>query len=98
MASIGRIDDAVNASRRAIRLDPAYAAAWHGLGVRYLQKRNFAKALIALNKAVALDPKSVNAWTSLVVLHSLRQDQPALRTALARLRKLDRAAADSLGK
>ena len=42
--------------QKAIELDPSYGAAFHGLGVTFLQGGNYAGAIANLEKAAAFDP------------------------------------------
>ena len=45
--------------RKAIELDPTYAAAWNNLAIAYEQQGDFDSALEAYEKAVQLDPDNL---------------------------------------
>ena len=60
-------DRALSDCNEAIRLDPAYAAAYINRGNVYLNKADFERAFVDFNEAVRIDPK--NAWA-----HTARGD------------------------
>lgn len=47
---------AMDSFKKAATLDPSYGPAFHGLGLAYLQARDFPQAVGSLEKALALDP------------------------------------------
>src|SRR5690349_21262558 len=58
VAKKGLWKEAVVHWKKAISIDPAYAAAWNDLGIAYEQLGQFAEAREAYEKAVTLDPGS----------------------------------------
>jgi tetratricopeptide (TPR) repeat protein len=53
-------DEAIAEFQEAIRLDPAFSAAYLGLGYSYVSKREFQKATEALEKYLQLEPGADN--------------------------------------
>ncbi len=62
---LNRPHDAIEAFRRAIKLDPANADAWNNLGDIYLALDNTEAAVGAYRRAVQLDPDFAAPWNSL---------------------------------
>lgn len=60
-----RPHDAIEAARRAIKLDPANTDAWNNLGEVYHLLDNTEAALNAFRQAVALEPDFAAPWNSL---------------------------------
>ena len=54
---LGRIDDAITAFEEAVRLAPADARAWKGLGVAHAARGNYKSAEQPLRKACEIDPR-----------------------------------------
>ena len=70
----GKYDKAIKVYNQAIKLDPDYAQAYHGLGVTYHIKEenahyNYDKAIEAYKKAIKLDPNYVKAHYNLEMLN-----------------------------
>lgn len=67
-------DQAVDAYRQAIKLDPALAAAYHGLGKVYVNMGRSADALVPMQTAVRLAPNDSSAHLTLgITLENLRR-------------------------
>ncbi len=72
-------DQAVDAYRQAIKLDPTLAAAYHGLGRVYVNMGRAADALGPMRTAVRLDPGNSFAHVNLAItLENLRHFDEAL--------------------
>lgn len=60
VARAGLWDEAAYRWRRAVEIDPMYAAAWNNLGIAYEQKGLFEEALEAYETALDLEPDNLN--------------------------------------
>lgn len=60
--------DPIACWRRAVRLDPKHADAWHRLGQVYFEIGDRANATRALQRAVKLAPHVPSAWNNLAIL------------------------------
>ena len=65
LRQLGRLDRAEAICSKLVRHYPDYVAALHTLGLVYLDKRNFGRALDCLVRAAMLDP---NNWMTLTAL------------------------------
>jgi Flp pilus assembly protein TadD len=65
LRSAGRTVEALNACRKAARLDPRHAGIWMELGALHLQLGRPEAALRACRKAVRLAPRNAGAWEGL---------------------------------
>jgi tetratricopeptide (TPR) repeat protein len=63
-----RFDEAEEAYKRAIEIDPDYAQAWYNLGVLLYDMKRFDEALDACKKALEIDPDYAKAWYNLGLL------------------------------
>ncbi len=70
LARLGRIDDAITMSRRAVDLAPANANLHAQLGNLFVQQKNWVPAEAALNEALALDPAQGGALGGLASVYS----------------------------
>jgi tetratricopeptide (TPR) repeat protein len=61
----GQVDEAMQHYRRAIALDPKYAAAHNNLGLALKAKGQLDEAIAAFRRAIALDPKLAVAHNNL---------------------------------
>jgi serine/threonine-protein kinase len=72
LQGLGRLPEAIAATRKAIDLDPLSSSAWNVLAGSYLGDRGqFAQARAAVNRALSINPESQFALSSLVVLDLL---------------------------
>ena len=55
-ANQGLLDESIAEDETAIQLNPEYAAGYNSLGVSYIEKTMFEKAVSYLNKAIDIDP------------------------------------------
>jgi len=63
--SRGKLDQAVDRLKAAVKADPSFAAAHNNLGVAYEGKRDRAAARAEYQKAVELDPNNKSARANL---------------------------------
>jgi len=64
LAKQGKLDEAIEAFNRAIKLDPKFSEAWNNKGVALLRQGKYDKALEACNKAIDINPEYVEAWNN----------------------------------
>lgn len=72
---MGRVSAAIRHLREAVRQDPVFEEAYYLLGLAYLDRRWYRKALDAFREAQRLNPKSL-AYPELVQILSGREDAP----------------------
>jgi Flp pilus assembly protein TadD len=65
----GRTDEAIEAHRKAIALDPELAMAWNGLAMALAKRGDLDAAIDAARRCVALEPEEPLAHTSLSMLY-----------------------------
>lgn len=88
-AELGRPHDAIEAFRRAIKLDPANADAWNNLGDVYASLNNSEAAINAYRQAVQLDPDFAAPWNSLGNLYLDQQRDDEASEAFGRVIALE---------
>jgi len=85
-AKLNQDDDAVEAYRQALRLDPKFAEAWYNLGITYRKLNRQDEAIEAYRQTLRLDPEWIDAWYNLGMTYAdlNRQDDAieAYRQAL----------------
>lgn len=57
--------EGIRAFREAVRIDPEYADAWHGLALAHVQLGETSEAMKAFEEVVRLDPDHPTAWVGL---------------------------------
>jgi tetratricopeptide (TPR) repeat protein len=57
--------EGIRAFREAVRIDPGYAEAWHGLALAHVQLGETTEAMKALDEVVRLEPDHPTAWVGL---------------------------------
>jgi tetratricopeptide (TPR) repeat protein len=78
-AAARQYDQAVDAYRQAIKLDPTLAAAYHGLGRVYVNMGRATDALGPMRSAIRLEPENAVAHVNLgITLENLRRFEEAL--------------------
>ncbi|HPU96933.1 MAG TPA: tetratricopeptide repeat protein [Candidatus Hydrogenedentes bacterium] len=82
---MGRLEDALAACERAVKLSPGRPDAWNNLGWLYLCLNRPGPAETALSEAVRLDPEYRVAWMNLL---RARLDQEKYREAETAARRL----------
>jgi TolB-like protein/Tfp pilus assembly protein PilF len=83
LQNLGRMTEAIAATRKAIELDPLSAAVWDNLGTMYfVDPKQFQEAREAFDRALAINPESSFAKFNLVILELLEgHAQEALSVA-----------------
>ena len=72
LSSIGKNQDAENAFKKSIEINPNYADGWCNLGVIYKDTHQLEKAMDCFNQAIRLKPKFIEAFVNLAnTLHEL---------------------------
>jgi tetratricopeptide (TPR) repeat protein len=61
----GRLDEALNAYKQALTLDPDFAEVWSNLGSLYARQESWEAALQALERAIAIQPAFAGAYRNL---------------------------------
>ncbi len=79
----GLFDNAIKEYTKAIERDPSFSAAYYGIGLTYLGKRDIGNAYAYFGKALEIDPDNVLALADMADLLLLRKENPegALRFA-----------------
>lgn len=77
-------EDAIDAYRRVVAIDPSYAAAWNNLGLLLHRMGRLDEALEAYRAALEQDPRCCEAAYNLGSLH---EDQGAVDEAIAEYRR-----------
>ena len=79
----GLFDKAIKQYTRAIASDPGFSAAYYGIGLTYLGKRDIGHAHEYFSKALEIDPDNVLALADMADLLLMRKENPekALRYA-----------------
>ena len=84
---LGRYNEAIQAHRASLKLDPKSYQTWTNLGVVYRHLQNFEKAEECYQRSLALNPKHAETHSSLGILHLFRKQpkkaEASLRKALA---------------
>ena len=65
----GRIEEAIEAFREAVRLDPQLDRAWYGLGLSEARLGRHAAAVAALEQAAVRQPRNPHVWYALGLAH-----------------------------
>jgi TolB-like protein/cytochrome c-type biogenesis protein CcmH/NrfG len=86
LASLGRMPEAIAATRKAIQLDPLQVATWRNLIGYLLYTRDFAAAQEAIRRALEISPEST---LELIALGTLQLLEGNAQDALATYRRSD---------
>ena len=84
--SMGRLEESVDASRRALAADPQFAGAHNNLGYALLLQGRIGEAKRHFQAAIELDPAMDLAWSNLGLAAAIDGD---LRSAMACLRRAE---------
>ena len=81
LAAVDRLDEAVEAYRESVRLDPFYASAYYNLGNVLAQLEQYDQAAEALQETLRLDPRHVKAQVHLasILLDTGKVDESVAR-------------------
>jgi TolB-like protein/Tfp pilus assembly protein PilF len=71
LASLGRMPEAIAATKKALEVDPLSAYGWSDLGLYFSAERQFAAAHEALRKSLEIQPDSIYGLSNLAVLQLL---------------------------
>ena len=82
----GRLDEAEQAFRGAVALDPKLDRAWYGLGLVLIRLQRFEEAIKALKRNTELQPMSPYGWYQLARVHVDRHDPEEARKIIGHLK------------
>jgi len=85
LESAGRWNEAEQAFRGAVDLDPKLDRAWYGLGLVLIRLRRFDEALAALKRNTELQPMSPYGWYQLARVHMDRHEPDEARRIIRHL-------------
>ncbi len=88
----GRLRDAKQLYRKALKADPNYVDALNNLGVIYIQEKNYKEAQTNFERAIRFKPGNVDPYYNLACIYALRGE---ITLGIAHLKKacaLDRSA------
>jgi tetratricopeptide (TPR) repeat protein len=88
LQSIGRLDDAAEALKQAVSLDPSLAPAWFKLGLVFQDRHDEAEAIAAYRRALSLRPDLAEAEVNLGVALQETGDLTAAKQAYGRAIRL----------
>jgi len=67
--NLKRYNDAIEAFRQALHINPKYAEAWNNLGDTYRKLNRYNDAIESFRKALRIDPKYADPWNNLGVAY-----------------------------
>ena len=79
------IEEASDACRRAVSLDPKLDRAWYGLGLALIRRGRFEEAATALKRNTELQPMSPYGWYQLARVHMDRHEPEETRKIIRHL-------------
>lgn len=68
--NLKRCDDAIEAFRQALHINPKHAEAWNSLGDTYLKLNRYYDAIESFRRALRIDPKYADPWNNLGVAYT----------------------------
>ena len=71
---MNRLDDAIDSYHLARRLNPKRAATYHNLGVAYIDKKEYSRAIHELKRAIELQPNLADPYVNLGLAYFLHDD------------------------
>ncbi len=92
----GKYKDAIDAYKRAIKVDPDYTYAHLNLGVAYLKSHMQKNAIEALRRLIRIDPDNPDAHLNLSLAYLLLNDRGSAIEQYKILKTLDSEKADRL--
>ena len=69
-ANLNRYDDAIEAYRQALRINPKDANAWYNLGIAYANLKRYNDAIEAYRQALRINPEDADAWYNLGITYA----------------------------
>lgn len=91
-----RYADAVDALRKAVRINPEIAQAWHNLGYAYVHLKQPNDGIKAFRQALRINPEYADVWFNLGVCYLMVGDRGTALDIVKTLRPLDPQKADKL--
>ncbi|MCX8067152.1 MAG: tetratricopeptide repeat protein, partial [Anaerolineae bacterium] len=88
-SDLGRHEEAIEAYRQAIELDPKLAAPWNNMGYVYSRLGRYEEAAEAYRRAIELDPKDAYPWNGLGNVYALRGEWEQALEAFRRAVELE---------
>ena len=65
LSGLAQFSQAIDAFRKALRIDPKFFGAWSNIGVDYDELGQYSEAIDAYHEALRIAPKNVVVWTNL---------------------------------
>jgi tetratricopeptide (TPR) repeat protein len=96
--NLNQYENAVEAYRQALRLQPEHADAWYNLGIAYINLKKYGFAALSFEEAVRIEPEKAGAWFNLGVAYYYQDKREKVREIYQVLRKLDLAVAEEYSK
>jgi hypothetical protein len=93
---LGRYPNALEAFRRAVRVNPTHARSWYNLGVAYSKLARHRDAVDAFRESVRLSPTDARAWYHLGLAYEKTGNRTSALASVRALQRLDPALADKL--
>ena len=87
--SMGRLEESVDASRRALAADPQFAGAHNNLGYALLLQGGIGEAKRHFQAAIELDPAMDLAWSNLGLAAAIEGEWPSAMACLRRAEQLN---------
>lgn len=81
-----RLDEAEDAFRRAVALDPKLDRAWYGLGLVLIRQQRLAEAVAAFKRNTELQPMSPYGWYQLARVQVERREPEEARKIIRHLK------------
>lgn len=91
-----RLDDAEQAFRRAIEMNPKLDRAWYGLGLTLIRQHRFDDAVAALKRNTELQPMSPYGWYQLARVQVDREKPEEARKIIRHLKTFEPKVAEQL--
>ena len=61
----GKLEEAIAEYNQALKIDPTFSDALHGLAQAYHAQQDFDRTIEAAHRILALDPDDILAWTTI---------------------------------
>ena len=67
-------NNAINAYKNALKINPNYALAYFNYGLLYTQQDNFDEALKLFNKTITIDPYFAEAYRNIAIIYYMTEN------------------------